>query len=452
VTSDPPRQRERNEPPNRKGWMKLRRGLPETEGDIPTSETQWNYERLVSRVNPNGAWVLVYVLDRTQSGFAGRGIPPPEYSRIDIDAVADFLNVTPRHVRGIITSLIRLEVLASRCPQDRWAVKALPENFEKLPVLGATKRPGRPCKPQMAAVPTPASLAAYRQSPAATPTETDNCPPTAETPTREEQTKVTEMDFPDIRQIFAVPGECQADRSEGHRQGFLEGRHAALIDAARIAEQLGHADVHDAILRLVESRAKTEEIRFHVQDEVEEKSVSADGKFTSGLRKSGVAPVEVNFRDPELKCPLNLGCPYLANDLADDKPLALIKLTSQPAGWPAGPTIDDVRAYLGRADVPRYFTDVPTERIFRETHANLQGAPLESLKQRIDRRGPALRSMGAIPLLAKDVGDRWKAEESARIEAERLRRSSEFHRLLQALRDRREQLHNDWEALQQIVG
>jgi hypothetical protein len=56
--------------------MKVRRGLPEFEGDNPTSEAQWNYERLIARVTSQGAWILVYVLDRTQSGFAGLGIPP----------------------------------------------------------------------------------------------------------------------------------------------------------------------------------------------------------------------------------------------------------------------------------------------------------------------------------------------------------------------------------------
>ena len=44
--------------------MKLRRGLPENEGDAPTSDPQWHYERLVSRVNPTAAFFLIYVLNR----------------------------------------------------------------------------------------------------------------------------------------------------------------------------------------------------------------------------------------------------------------------------------------------------------------------------------------------------------------------------------------------------
>lgn len=37
--------RERSEPSNRRGYIKLRRGLPELDGDTPMSDKQWNYER-----------------------------------------------------------------------------------------------------------------------------------------------------------------------------------------------------------------------------------------------------------------------------------------------------------------------------------------------------------------------------------------------------------------------
>jgi hypothetical protein len=262
--------------------MKLRRGLPETEGDSPTADAQWNYERLIARVSPIGAWVLTYVLDRTQSGFAGRGLPPPEYARIDIDAVADFLNVTPRHVRGIIHSLIRLEVLDSRCPQDSWSLKALPENFERLPVLSPTKRPGRPSKPHEAVVPASTSIAAYRQFHTATPASTSNYPPMAAVSPGEGQTKIQEMDFPNVRQAFAVStGEAQANKPEADLRQAYEARVAALTDAALTAEHLGYPDVRDAILQLAkitrESQAKTGEVevQFHEPRDGGQKSISA---------------------------------------------------------------------------------------------------------------------------------------------------------------------------------
>lgn len=94
-----PTRRERVEPPDRRGWAKLRRGLPELEGEVPTSAAQWNYERLVARVGPPGALLLFYVLDRTESGYAGRGFSPPEYAHIEVDKVADYLNVSARHAR-----------------------------------------------------------------------------------------------------------------------------------------------------------------------------------------------------------------------------------------------------------------------------------------------------------------------------------------------------------------
>lgn len=163
MTPVPARGRKRIEPVNRKGYVKLRRGLPETIGEIPTSDVQWNYERLVARVGPNGAWMLVYVLDRTVSAFALPGHPPPEYTKIDPVAIADFLNVSTRHVRGIVEWLIKFEVLISRCPQDPWALKALPENFEKLPVLSAPKRPGRPSKAHRATVSASTPIAACQE-------------------------------------------------------------------------------------------------------------------------------------------------------------------------------------------------------------------------------------------------------------------------------------------------
>ena len=267
--------------------------------------------------------------------------PTPEYARIDIDAAADFLNVSPRHVRGIIRWLIRHEVLASRCPQDSWSLKALPENFERLPVLGPTKRPGRPSKPLTTVVPASTSIAAYRQFHTATPTSTSNYPPMAAAPSGEEQPKTTEMDFPTVRQVFAVStGDAQANKPEANLQAY-EARVAALTDAALTAEHMGHPSVRDAILELAkqtrESQSNTREVQFRTSSEGDQKSISAVENSNSESGKSGSTTVEVNFRDAEMHCPINLGCPYLANDLADDKPVTFIRLTSQPAGLLAGP-------------------------------------------------------------------------------------------------------------------
>jgi hypothetical protein len=231
-------------------------------------------------------------------------------------------------------------------------------------------------------------------------------------------------------------------------------RLAALTDAALTAERLGYPGVREAILQLAkitrESQPKTGEVQFRGPRDGGQKFISAPENSTSEPVKSGSTPVRVNFRDPEMHCPLNLCCPYMANDLTDDKPVTLINIISQPAGRLAGPTFEEVKAYLGCTNVPRWYDDMPTDRIHRETHANLQGAPLELLKLRIDKRGSRLRSAGAIPLLAKDVGDRWKADESARTEAEGLRRSSEFHRLREAVLNCRDQLHSAWESFREL--
>jgi len=67
-------------------------------------------------------------------------------------------------------------------------------------------------------------------------------------------------------------------------------------------------------------------------------SISAEGKSISDPGTSTDTAAEVDFRDPDIHCPLNLGCPYLANDLAADKPITLITLSSQQAGLLAPPS------------------------------------------------------------------------------------------------------------------
>jgi hypothetical protein len=327
VTPAAARRRERVEPPNRKGWGKLRRGLPELEGEVPTSDAQWNYERLVARVGPTGTLLLFYVLDRTESGYAGPGIPPPEYARIDVDKVADYLNVSARRARGLIRWLIGLEVLISRCPQNPWSLKALPENFERLPVMGATKRPGRPPKRFKAALEAPTTMAAYRQHRGPTVTSTGSYPPPEEPALGEEQTKIAEIDFPNLPQVFALSGESQSKATERYIRACAEAREAALADAARVAEHSGHPDVRDAILLMVArpsvSPAKVVEVEFRPVDDGRGNSISA-AENNSEPGKSDSVATRVDFRDPEVHCPLNLGCPYLCSDLADDKPVSLI--------------------------------------------------------------------------------------------------------------------------------
>lgn len=295
-------------------------------------------------------------------------------------------------------------------------------------------------------------MPAYRQKSDPTVTNTDSCPLPQAHALREEQAKIAEMDFPDLLRVFAISGEPPMNAAEGHTQACAEARDAGLADAARVAEHFGHPNVRDAILLMVTrpgvSQAKTVEVEFRPADDGMANSISAAEKSNSEPGKSDSVSARVDFRDPEVHCPLKLGCPYLCNDLGNDKPFSLIKLTPQPASRQAGPTLDDVRAFLGSENAPSYIEDIPTEKIFRETHANLQGAPLSSLKRRIDNRGPKLRSMGLVPLLAKDVGDRWKAEESRRREAERTQRSSEFHRMRESVLDYRSQLHNAWKTLQ----
>lgn len=261
------------------------------------------------------------------------------------------------------------------------------------------------------------------------------------------------MDFSDVLQAFAI-SKGEAEANEREINPAYEARVVALTDAARIAEYLGHPDVRDAILQLAAatSQTRTEEIRFRAPSDQRGKSVSAVEKSTSKPANSASASGDVNFRDPEMHCPVGLRCPYLANDLADDKPIALIRLASQPADREAGATFDEVQAHLRSKDVSQWFEDMPTERIYQETHANLQGAPLDNLKRRITKRGPYLHSMGAIPMLAKEVGDRWKADEPARVGAEQLRRSSEFQRVREAALMHRDQLHIAWLNLQQVGG
>ena len=59
---------------------------------------------------------------------------------------------------------------------------------------------------------------------------------------------------------------------------------------------------------------------------------------------------------------------------------------------------------------------------------------------------------GSHHVLGKDVGDRWKAEESRRREAEHAQRSIEFRRMRENVLDCRSQLHNAWKTLQDNFG
>ena len=214
---------------------------------MPTSDTQWNYERLAARVGPTATLLLFYVL----IGLPRVDTPAREFlhqiAQIEVKKVADCLNVSDRRARGLIQWLIGLGVLISRCPQDPWSLKALPEKFEKLPVLGATKRPGRPLKRVQAALTAPTTMAAYRRQ--SDPINSDSYPPPQGPAVREEQTKIAEMDFLDLPQVFALSDESRTNVAEGIR-ACTEARNGGLADAARVAEHFGHPDVRDAILRM----------------------------------------------------------------------------------------------------------------------------------------------------------------------------------------------------------
>jgi len=112
-----------------------------------------------------------------------------------------------------------------------------------------------------------------------------------------------------------------------------------------------------------------------------------------------------------------------------------------------------VKTYLRSAEVLRWFdNEVPGEKIDRETHANLQGAPLADLRKKLDKRGPYLESMGAIPKLAQEIGERWQAAEATRLEAERLHHAAEFNRWRERVLDHQQLLRNAWESFQQAAA
>jgi hypothetical protein len=153
---------ELQEPGNRTGYCRLRRGLPETDSKtkVPTTEIQWNYERLVRRAGPAGAWLIVYIIDRTISAYRGDNVPPPAHVRLELAALAIFLNMSGRQVRNLLKFLAAPERrLISRHPNDPWSYQPHPENFDSAPVLGAVKRPR---KARLAAFTMQAGVAALR--------------------------------------------------------------------------------------------------------------------------------------------------------------------------------------------------------------------------------------------------------------------------------------------------
>lgn len=411
------RKRTRVEPENRKGWAKLRRGLPESEAEGRTPERQWNYERLVARFGANGAWILVYILDRTQSGYAGFGLPPPEYTRVILSAAADFLNVTIRRVRGIIRELQTLQAVQSRCPEDPWSLKALPENFEEVPVRNSAKRPGRPRESTRAEVTARKGAAFFQQQPP--PLTPANFGIEHHSDSKEEAVCKPEIDFRNIRKSFAPL--LLENGGPPVKENQIEGLDTeSLISAARIAESRGRTDIRDAILGLIMgSGGHRDFAEGRIQGNGGVKPSSAPEHPSSASGNSVSPSSQVNFRDPETRCPFGLGCPYLENDLDADKPLVFIELSSRPVSQQAGHTLDEIRVFLQSREVLQWFVEeMPTERIVQITHANMQGAPLDGLRQRIKKRGPSLHSMGIIPDLAKEVGDRWKLMEPARLEQE----------------------------------
>jgi len=236
VTTAATRGRERTDPPHRKGYMRLRRGLPEVGADgTPTSAPQWNYQRFPSRLGLAGTQALFHVIDRTLDAFAGKGVPPPEYALINIEEVADHVNVSVRHARRVIEKLILQGVLSSRSPGEFWWLKPHPELVKNLQVLSGPKRPGRRCKSREAAVPAPPSIAAYRQQTTDRQQATENAGAEQQPATVQSTEKVTSMsqnvpfisrslaprksedqtdaEVPDVRQT-RTPAESEAPAQE----------------------------------------------------------------------------------------------------------------------------------------------------------------------------------------------------------------------------------------------
>src|SRR5262245_30913218 len=85
----------RQEPPNRRGFGILRRGLPEE--NASPDEVMWNYERLPARFGHAGAWLIIYVNERS---YRGASVP------VSLAALSIFLNVSERRVRDIVDEVI----------------------------------------------------------------------------------------------------------------------------------------------------------------------------------------------------------------------------------------------------------------------------------------------------------------------------------------------------------
>jgi hypothetical protein len=413
--------------------------------------------------------MLVYVLDRTQSAFEGPGIPPPEYTKIDPDIAADVLNCSTRHVRGIINRLVKREVLAIRCPQDPWSVKALPQNFEKLPVLGAPKRPGRRPNPHQGKMLAPVSLAACKQFVASTPVGPSNDRKTPPAPSGEQQAKIAEMDFLNVRQAFATPsGQSQTITSGADIQSYLEIRNSALVEAAGTAERMGHPDVCNAILemaaRIAENETKTQEMLFQTPANRHQKSTCAREKSNSETEKSASVLANLNFQDSEMDCPKGLGCPYMINGLQNNKPLDLIAINIKPASRPFSPSqagrptsaeLAAIEVMLTQSEISSLFVnETPGPALLSDIWAGMQGAPLDLLKAKIWKRhqhGYKFDSMGLVKDFAKEVGHRWMADQTDahnREEQEHIRRLSV---MVEEAYQRRAALHSIWFELHALA-
>src|SRR5262245_54962003 len=91
----------------------------------------WNYDRLPARFGHAGAWLIIYVNERS---YRGASVP------VSLAALSIFLNVSERRVRDIVDEVIGLGAM-SRDPDHYWRLRTHPERFEDAPLKPPECRP-----------------------------------------------------------------------------------------------------------------------------------------------------------------------------------------------------------------------------------------------------------------------------------------------------------------------
>ncbi len=403
---------ERREPENRTGFCRLRRRMPETDPktQLRTTDVQWNYERLIARAGPLGAWLIVYIIDRTSSSYRGENVPPPEYARLELQAVSDFLYVSGRQVRNVIKFLSAPERrLISRHPEDAWMYRAHPENFEAAPLIQQVRRPHKRRGAALSATGARVNL-------------------------RNEAHFQEDQSGPDQRRT----------QSDSDLQSELKS-----IPPQTPQNEMQFSNTHG-------DNGPLNSISEPPQP------ISNSMQHISKEEKCAVHPTGMEFGGPETHCPFDWGCPFTINGLAEDKPLTLITPKGRPASGCDPDNPDDVPSVveariahmLCESEVSWLFQNqTPGPKLLEDIRINLQGASVERLQHRIwqrHRSGYEFESMGLVKPLAKEVGDRWKLDEAARRDQEEQERVGHLSKLRDEVFDLRHRLHVAWQELQSV--